>query len=325
MKKILYAFLLSSLLCVGCANTTTDTNKKEIQEQETYISYLEHGDVLFKQKNYQKAVQNYLKAFEKDRTKSEVYAKLYKAYTELSDKKGCTEIENEAEKNLSEKEYKQFLEQIGKSKEDKPLEVTNLQFSKAVDQITVYENSVIDYNDYFEGKCAIEFSMIVNDSKVDFQKAGQYPLTVTLKDKKGNVLEKQAIVIVEQSPYEYVPGMYISNYRMNVRSEANVFSSVEGSFASQLQIVIDEIVKADDGSYWGVLSTGYVCIKDSQTEYLSFYRNRVPVSADFNNDNNTFIEQVCPAVNGLGGYRDASTFTGNVNRTMSCDDVFIVY
>lgn len=324
MKKIIYALLASALVfqSVGCADTTKQ--ETEILEQETYSSYLEHGDNLFKQKKYEKALENYQKAYDKDNSKPQIYACLYKVYIELNQKEDSENIQMQAKEILDEEKYKTFLELIGKS-ENKPEESTSLQFSKAVDQISVYTGTKINYNDYFEGKSNNDFTITFDDSNVNLNKEGEYTLIVTLTDQKGKSLKKEVIVTVMESEYEYSPGMYISLYRMNVRSEANGYASVEGSFAENLEVVVDKVVKADDGSYWAVLSTGYVCIKNSQGEYLTYNRNRVPVAADFNNDNNAFIDQVCPAVNGLGGARGSDTFVGNVNRTMSCDNVFIVY
>ncbi|MBQ0065104.1 MAG: tetratricopeptide repeat protein [Firmicutes bacterium] len=323
MKKIVIIALsgLLALQCVGCSNSSQDS--QAVVEEENYTSLLEHGNNLFKQKKYDKALVQYKKAYEKDNTDSQVYASLYKTYTMLKQGEEAEKVIKDAEMNLSKEEYQAFLTRIGKAKlEDENKE---LRFGQFVEIITTYKGVSLDYNNYFsppaDQECTIEF----DDSKVDINKEGSYPLIVSLKPKKGKGLKKGATVVVEAQELEYTPGMYMSNFRMNIRTLPDVNADIVGSFAENVQVVVDQVVQGEDGSYWALFSTGYVCINDGNSEYLSFARPRVPVAADFNNDNNTFLDTVCPAVQGLGGYRSPDTFVGNVNRTISCDDTFLVY
>lgn len=90
------------------------------------------------------------------------------------------------------------------------------KFTKEI-RITEKEDS-IDWSKYFEGKDLASFKMSV-DGKVEFGKAGEYPIEVTLKDESKNKLKKSSVVVIEEE--KKVVENTSANANTNTNTNAN--------------------------------------------------------------------------------------------------------
>lgn len=149
------------------------------------------------------------------------------------------------------------------------------------------------------------------------QKAETEEETVATPTQEATTPEQTTEVVNNANGVEY----YRMNYKMNIRSEASTDAPSVGWAIEDFRVLVQEKVTASDGSVWAKLSTGYMCIRDANYEYLTLLtapRDNFPNPLDYP-DTQTYHETVCPAA-GLGGRIGPNLFEGNVNFIMGCND-----
>ena len=112
---------------------------------------------------------------------------------------------------------------------------------------------------------------------------------------------------------------------MKIRTTPSINASAVGSTAPNYRIIIQEVVKGDNHSYWGRISNGYVCIQDSDNTYMS-YTGGLQAHLQQYGDTISFGVKACgyteeQANAGIGG-----AFPNNgSNYTMLCSGEWLIY
>ncbi|MCF0106915.1 MAG: hypothetical protein HUJ53_09145, partial [Holdemanella sp.] len=125
----------------------------------------------------------------------------------------------------------------------------------------------IKYNEYLTVKDYSECTFDVDSSKVEIGKEGSYEAKVSAEDKYGNKSEATIKVKVDKDDRVFYQGIYSSYYDVPVYADENGLSFIR-SIPSGSKIMITYTIQNEDGSYWAVLSNGYIKIADDEYDYL---------------------------------------------------------
>lgn len=337
-------------------NTTTTPATQDTQETKTVEELLALAEVGFKEGEYGSAKKYLVEAYDNKKDAKEpykIYADLYIVYSLLNKKESAKSIYREILDDLSEEEQKNCLDYMKEvsqknnlnvtipsvdkeeKKEDKKEEtkkeetkpavttqndVTPPKFTKFPKDIYADIGERFNYNEFFAASDESQFDLIYDDSKINFNAPGDYVLTVTAKDIHGNQTSATSNIHIVDNSFKYGAGIYKLKYEMNLRSSPSTGSGIVGVIPTGYKVYAGQIYKSSDGSYWAILSNGYVCIEDKTGAYMTYDTALQPHVAQFG-DLEKF-SQACGFNIGAFGFTNVPK---GLNVSTTCSAGMIVY
>ncbi|MDO4466618.1 MAG: hypothetical protein Q4C49_06375 [Bacillota bacterium] len=301
-KKLMSASLSFAMLTsiVGCSENNTDkgqnavtnnttTNVPEQETKKTVEDLIQLAEDNFKQGEFGSAKKQLLEAYERIKEAKEpykVYADLYLSYVLTGKKEAAKALHREVldESDEVQNQYMNYMKQIIKDcnlvdmdlpsiskKEEEKKDNKAPEFTMFSKDIYADVGEHFDYNVFFKAKDESDFTISYDDSKINFNVEGSYPLYVSAQDKYGNKVSDQANIHIVDNSFKYSVGVYKAEYTMNLRKEPTTKSAIVVEVPKGSKMIFHQIMKQSDGSYWGLLTSGYVCIEDANGKYLSYY------------------------------------------------------
>lgn len=338
----------------GTTDNTTEPNTST-EEKKTVEELLKSAEEKLKEGEYGSAKKLLLEAYENKKDYEEsykIYADLYLTYALLGKKESAKSLHREVLDDLSKEDqtkYLDYMKQIKseynladvslpeiENKKEETEKETNKETNKKEEtkdtkapEFTMFSSDIyadlgehFDYNVFFKAKDDSDFTITFDDSKINFNVAGSYPLYVTAKDVYGNTASNQANVHIIDNSFKYGAGIYKANYEMSLRAQPSTSSTCIADIPKDTKMIFEQVSKQSDGSYWGRLSTGYVCIENSQGTYLSYYSDLQIYLAQYN-DLDLFAT-ACGFEAGHFGAFGFVTQTG-LNYTILCNEGNVIY